>query len=190
MGQFKFDVFLCHNSQDKTAVIEIAQQLKLTQIKPWLDDWELQPGLPWQPELEKQIPNIKSAAVFIGQSGIGPWQEEEINSFLREFHRRKCPLIPILLPNAPQEPKLPLFLEGRTWVDFRTGSTVHTDPWKKLVWGITGIRPESQPVVQTQQPQISSLPQKIWLLSDFSSEKGIDYTYLSKLLSEGKWEDL
>ena len=189
MGQFKFDVFLCHNSQDKTAVIEIAQQLKLTQIKPWLDDWELQPGLPWQPELEKQIPNIKSAAVFIGQSGIGPWQEEEINSFLREFHRRKCPLIPILLPNAPQEPKLPLFLEGRTWVDFRTGSTVHTDPWKKLVWGITGIRPESQPVVQTQQPQISSLPQKIWLLSDFSSEKGIDYTYLSKLLSEGKWED-
>jgi len=58
------------------------------------------------------------------------------------------------------------------------------------VWGITGIRPESQPVVQTQQPQISSLPQKIWLLSDFSSEKGIDYTYLSKLLSEGKWEDL
>ncbi|MFO0143490.1 MAG: toll/interleukin-1 receptor domain-containing protein, partial [Aphanizomenon sp.] len=114
MGQFKFDVFLCHNSQDKTAVIEIAQQLKLTQIKPWLDDWELQPGLPWQPELEKQIPNIKSAAVFIGQSGIGPWQEEEINSFLREFHRRKCPVIPILLPNAPQKPKLPLFLEGRT----------------------------------------------------------------------------
>jgi hypothetical protein len=27
MGQFEFDVFLCHNSQDKTAVIEIAQQL-------------------------------------------------------------------------------------------------------------------------------------------------------------------
>jgi hypothetical protein len=198
MGQFKFDVFLCHNSQDKTAVIEIAQQLKLTQIKPWLDDWELQPGLPWQPELEKQIPNIKSAAVFIGQSGIGPWQEEEINSFLREFHRRKCPVIPILLPNAPQKPKLPLFLEGRTWVDFRTGSTVHTDPWKKLVWGITGIRPESQPVVQTQQPQISSLPQKIWLLSDFSSEKGIDdlgsekgvdYTRLRDLLKAGNWKD-
>ena len=152
MGQFKFDVFLCHNSQDKTAVIEIAQQLKLTQIKPWLDDWELQPGLPWQPELERQIQNIKSAAVFIGQSGIGPWQQEEIDSFLREFHRRKCPVIPILLPNAPQKPKLPLFLEGRTWVDFRTGSSVHTDPWKKLVWGITGIKPESQPVVQTQQP--------------------------------------
>ncbi|MEY2913428.1 MAG: hypothetical protein RLZZ184_2737 [Cyanobacteriota bacterium] len=189
MGQFEFDVFLCHNSQDKTAVIEIAQQLKLTQIKPWLDDWELQPGLPWQPELEKQIQNIKSAAVFIGQSGIGPWQEEEINSFLREFHRRKCPVIPILLPNAPQKPKLPLFLEGRTWVDFRTGSSVNTDHWKKLVWGITGIKPDSQSVVQTQQLQISSLPQKIWLLSDFSSEKGIDYTHLAKLLSEGKWED-
>jgi hypothetical protein len=66
------------------------------------------------------------------------------------------------------------------------------------VWGITGIRPESQPVVQTQQPQISSLPQKIWLLSDFSSEKGIDdlgsekgvdYTRLRDLLKAGNWKD-
>lgn len=190
MGQFEFDVFLCHNSQDKTAVIEIAQQLKVKQIKPWLDDWELQPGLPWQPELEKQIQNIKSAAVFIGQSGIGPWQQEEIDSFLRQFQRRKCPVIPVLLANAPQQtPTLPPFLEGRTWVDFRTGSSVHTDPWKKLVWGITGIKPESQPVVQTQQLQISSLPQKILFLSDFSSEKGVDYTRLHDLLKAGNWKD-
>jgi hypothetical protein len=32
-----FDVFLCHNSEDKSAVREIAQQLVREGIKPWLD---------------------------------------------------------------------------------------------------------------------------------------------------------
>ena len=149
MGEFEFDVFLCHNSQDKPTVIEIANQLKAKTIKPWLDDWELQPGLPWQPELQRQIQNIKSAAVFIGQNGIGPWQQREIESFLQEFDQRKCPVIPVLLPQAPQkEPELPLFLKSMTWVDFREGSSVYTDPLEKLVWGITGIKPVSQSIIQ------------------------------------------
>jgi WD40 repeat protein len=67
-----FDVFLCHNSEDKPAVKEIGERLKEQGILPWLDEWELRPGLPWQRLLEEQIEQIKSAAVFIGQSGIGP----------------------------------------------------------------------------------------------------------------------
>ena len=59
----EFDVFLCHNSQDKSEVIDIGFKLKERGLNPWLDEWELQPGLPWQRELERQIQNIKSAAV-------------------------------------------------------------------------------------------------------------------------------
>jgi hypothetical protein len=33
-----FDVFLCHNSEDKPAVREIAQQLVREGITPWLDE--------------------------------------------------------------------------------------------------------------------------------------------------------
>ena len=53
LGQF--DVFLCHNVVDKPAVKRIAQRLKEAGILPWLDVWELPPGVPWQPLLEKQI---------------------------------------------------------------------------------------------------------------------------------------
>ncbi|MEI1375053.1 GUN4 domain-containing protein [Nostoc sp. UHCC 0926] len=189
----EFDVFLCHNSEDKEEVIEIAYKLQREHnIKPWLDDWELQPGYPWQPELERQIQNINSAAVFIGKTGIGPWQEDEIYSFLREFKRRKCPIIPVLLPNAPQKPELPLFLTGITWVDFRTQSRVYTDPWIKLKWGITGIKPETQTIIhpplfeQPIKPPTTTPEPKT---DDLASEKNIDYTRLCDLLAAKNWKE-
>ncbi|MEH2410973.1 toll/interleukin-1 receptor domain-containing protein [Nostoc sp.] len=51
----QFDVFLCHNSKDKPEVEEIAHELIRQRIKPWLDKWELRPGLVWQSLLEEQI---------------------------------------------------------------------------------------------------------------------------------------
>ena len=134
----EFDVFLCHNSEDKTEVKEIGRRLAEQGILPWLDEWNLRPGLPWQSTLEQQIEHIKAAAVFVGKNGIGPWQETELNAFLREFVGRKCPVIPVLLSSAPGEPKLPIFLRNMTWVDFRKRDP---DPMKQLCWGVTGKRP-------------------------------------------------
>lgn len=135
MSEQQFDVFLCHNNEDKPAVIKIAQQLQKNNIKPWLDIWELRPGLPWQRALEDQITQIKSAAIFIGPNGIGPWQNQEIDAFLREFVRRECPVIPVMLSNAPARPTLPVFLNAMMWVDFRQ---LDPDPLSQLIWGITG----------------------------------------------------
>jgi hypothetical protein len=134
-----FDVFLCHNSSDKPAVKRIAQQLREAGVLPWLDVWELPPGLPWQAELERQIKNIKSAAVFVGSAGMGPWQVQEMRAFLSEFVARDLPVIPVLLPDAPSIPELPLFLKAMTWVDFRRDDP---SPLEGLIWGITGKRPE------------------------------------------------
>lgn len=132
-----FDVFLCHHGIDKPAVKEIGGQLKKHGLLPWLDEWELRPGLPWQRLLEQQIGSIKSAAVFVGKQGVGPWQQQELEAFLREFVNRECPVIPVILPDAPHKPQLPIFLRGMTWVDFRKQEP---DPLTRLIWGITGKR--------------------------------------------------
>ncbi|MEH2180038.1 GUN4 domain-containing protein [Nostoc sp.] len=174
----QFDVFLCHNSKDKPEVIEIAHELTRQGIKPWLDKWELRPGLAWQSLLEEQIENIKSAAVFVGSSGFGPWQSQEMRAFLNEFVERGCPVIPVLLENTPQQPKLPIFLRGHTWVDFRTD----TDAMERLIWGITGKRPE-------RKPKLQPVIQADDLSSEISSEKGINYTRLRDLLAAGKWKE-
>jgi hypothetical protein len=71
----------------------------------------------------------------VGESGLGPWQEREIRGLLSDFVKRKCPVIPVILNNAPKKPKLPLFLHEMTWVDFRKDEP---DPILQLIWGITG----------------------------------------------------
>jgi antitoxin component of RelBE/YafQ-DinJ toxin-antitoxin module len=133
-----FDVYLCHDGKDTPAVKAIAEQLKQQGIKPWLDEWEIPPGTPWQSVLEQQIGRIRSVAVFLGQDERGPWQNIEQRSILQEFVERGCPVIPVILPGYEgADPDLPPFLRSFTWVDFRQKQP---DPLKTLAWGVTGRR--------------------------------------------------
>ena len=132
-----FDVFICHNSNDKVAARRLNKRLQQKGIRTWFDEEQLPPGRPWQELLEQQIEAIKCAAVLVGESGIGPWQDAEIRGFLSEFINRSCPVIPVILKDCDAVPQLPIFLRQFTWVDFRKTSP---DPFRLLRWGITGDR--------------------------------------------------
>ena len=146
-----FDVFLSHNSKDKPDVKVLGKALKDRGLKVWLDEWELPPGRTWQNELEDIVTGCKSAVVCFGGSGEGPWEEPEIQALLIRFVDEKkngniVPIIPVLLPGAPADVELPLFLKAFTWVDARNGLTA--DALERLVWGITGEKPrENTPTV-------------------------------------------
>lgn len=114
-----FDVFLCHNSEDKPAVRQINAALRASGVVTWFDEEQLQGGQIWQLELEKQIDRVQKACVFVGPNGRGPWQEMEIRALLSEFVRRGCTVIPALLPGTPDKPDLPIFLREMMWVDLR-----------------------------------------------------------------------
>jgi len=135
-----FDVFLSHNSRDKPAVREVAQALRGRGLKVWLDEWELIPGRPWLEALERVIESIGCAAVLVGKDGLGPWEAPEMRACLSEFVSRSLPVIPVLLPGAPEKPALPFFLKQFTWADLRAGLTA--EGLSHLEWGITGKKPE------------------------------------------------
>lgn len=116
-----FDVFLCHNSNDKAAIRQINNALKAAGISTWLDEEQLPPGIPWEPELEKQISRVRNAAVFVGKNDFGPWQNAEVRAFLSEFIGRGTPVIPVILRDADKIPQLPLFLKQMTFIDLRKG---------------------------------------------------------------------
>ncbi len=140
-----FDVFISHNSKDKPMVRQLAEALRQRGFKVWLDEWELTPGRPWQEALEEIIETTRSAAVLVGKDGLGPWEIAEMRGCLTEFVNRHLPVIPVLLQDAPSEPKLPLFLKGFTWVDLRTGGMNEAN-LERLEWGITGRKPVPRPV--------------------------------------------
>jgi hypothetical protein len=129
-----FDVFLSHNSKDKPVVRRLSKAMKARGLRVWLDEWELVPGQSWQEALEQIIKTAKAAAVLFGPAGLGPWEEPEMRACLCEFVKRRLPVIPVLLPGAPKEPELPLFLQEFTWVDLRGG--LKKDGLTRLQWGI------------------------------------------------------
>ncbi len=139
-----FDVFLSHNSDDKPDVQRLGEALRKRNVTVWLDEWELRPGLPWQDALENIISNCKSAVVCVGSDGIGPWEDPEMKALLRRFVAERktgnvLPIIPVLLPGAPDDVQLPLFLAEFTWVDLRDG--LKRDGLDRLEWGITDVKP-------------------------------------------------
>ena len=134
-----YDVFLCHNTKDKPQVMAIGERLKERGILPWLDIWEIRPGTRWQKELQRNIRSVRSAAVFIGSRGTGPWQELEVEAALQEFVRRNRPVIPVILSGRQGTPRLPTFLGSWHMIDMRHPDP---DPFVQLVWGITGEKPD------------------------------------------------
>jgi hypothetical protein len=78
------------------------------------------------------------AAVLVGESGVGPWQDQEIQGLLSQFMERRCPIIPVILPSVKTTPKLPWPLANLHRADFRESQV---DPLKQLIWGITGEEP-------------------------------------------------
>lgn len=133
----EWNVFLCHNSQEKPQVEKIRQHLQEQGIKTWLDRYDFEPFRPWPDQLEEIIDQIKSAAIFIGSSGVGPWQDIEMKSFLSEFVSRKLRMGLVILPGCSDEiiQKVPKFYEQFQRVDFRKKIP---DPVGQLFWGITG----------------------------------------------------
>ena len=144
-----FHVFLSQSSADKPAVEELARQFAKEGIHAWLDKWHLIPGDPWQPAIERALAESEACAVFVGPSGVGPWQNEEMRAAIDQRVRdsgRRFRVIPVLLPGAERAERssLPTFLAATTWVEFRD-SLDDADAFHRLVCGIRGVEPGPAP---------------------------------------------
>lgn len=144
-----FDVFLSHNTEDKPSVEQLALRLEEEELRAWLDKWDLVPGDDAIDALENALGQSRACAVFLGPSGIGPWQKEERQAALRIRVRDKnFRVIPVLLPGAtlPTRGDLPDFLSGLVWVDFRGKGLQDDEEFHRLVCGIKGISPRRVPI--------------------------------------------
>lgn len=134
-----YDAFLAYTNADREAVEIVAQRLsEEAKLRPFLDRWNLVPGEPWQEALEAAIDGSRSSIIFIGPSGVNPWQNQEMRATLDAQVRRRDDyrIIPVLLPGADPD-VVPRLLATHTWVDLRAG--LDDEPaFRQLVAGIRG----------------------------------------------------
>ncbi|MFL6260356.1 MAG: TIR domain-containing protein [Thermoanaerobaculia bacterium] len=147
MPEPEYDVFLSHATADKPVVKELARILQKQGLKPWLDEWNLVAGKPWQEAIEEALVRCAACAVLFGPGTTGPWQNEEMRAAIeRQVMGGGYPVIPVLLPNAErgERSRLPAFLTRRTWVEFR-GTIEDERALRALIAGIHGIAPGPDP---------------------------------------------
>ena len=141
----RYDAFLSYNSQDRLVVEELARRLRDQKLELFLEEWELAPGREFQPVLAEGLRDSKTCVVFLGPSGLGPWQKQELQVAIDKrardtgFH-----VIPVLLPGSERPRRGEVahleFLINASWVEFlKTLDDEHA--FQKLRWGITGQKP-------------------------------------------------
>jgi hypothetical protein len=111
-----FNVFLSHSSTDKP-VVELARRLAKEGIQAWLDKWQLIPGNPWQPDIERAFAESETSAVFVAPRDFGPWQNEEMRATIVprvRYSVRRFRVTPVLLPSAERHRIFAEFLDGLT----------------------------------------------------------------------------
>lgn len=136
-----FDIFLCHNSEDKEIVSGIEQQLRSRGVRCWFDRHELRPGSDWKAFVRGEWPRIGAVAVCLGPHGVSPGQRFEIDELV-SIAAPSQSVVPVLLPNLASDTNahevVPKALRGRIWVDFRRPES---DPLQALIWGSNGENP-------------------------------------------------
>lgn len=91
---FDYDVLLSHSSADKTVVEEIAHWLLQESVRPFLDEWHLIPGDPWQEALEEALDTSRTCNPRRAASAMGH-DPEQPRSYLERprpgdpWHRGK-----------------------------------------------------------------------------------------------------
>jgi hypothetical protein len=129
------DVFLCHNSVDKPAVLAIGRKLKARGIRPWIDSEQITGGATYDDVIQQAVMESHSAAIFVGIKGLGDYQRYEMRAFLHVGMSKRFRVIPVLLPECKDLPKDEVFLQQHHYVKFS-----HIDDDKAIEALIRAIR--------------------------------------------------
>lgn len=175
MVEKPFDVFLAHRSSDKSLVREIYFSLKNRGVKPWLDEEEIPPGASFQDALQQATAQVRAAAICIGLGELGRWQAMELKAFISQCIENDVVVIPVLLPGTETIPEKLIFLRQFHAVSFR--KDIDESSLSRLIWGITGKKPENslsvskscqsgKPLVEKYDRLRTLLESQDWQLAD------------------------
>ena len=109
---FHYDVFLCHSSEDKEVVRDVAERLKRDRLQVWFDEWELKPGDSIPAKIEEGLEHSRVLVLCMSKNAFGSdWAGLESQTFrYRDPQNKNRRFIPLRLDNTPIKGSLGQFL--------------------------------------------------------------------------------
>lgn len=126
--QAGYDLFLYYHAGESEAVQPLILELeKRPEELTTFDPQPLLRGDAWQTAVEHALEESRACLVLLGPDLHAPWENEELRGLIekRLSSHRPFEIIPVLLPGAkpPDPERVPSFLSGKKWNDFRGGFT-------------------------------------------------------------------
>jgi hypothetical protein len=111
-GEFEYDVFLSHSSQDKAVVRDVAERLQTDGLTVWFDEWVLKPGDIIPAKIEAGVEHSRVLVLCLSAHAFGSdWASLEAGTFrFRDPLNKDRRLIQLRLDNAPIKGSLAQFL--------------------------------------------------------------------------------
>lgn len=113
-------VFLCHSSQDKPSVRELAQRLSDEGwIDPWLDEKKLLPGQDWRLKIEEAVEISDIVIICLSSNSVSKegFVQKELR-YAREISLEKLEESIFLIPLRIDECNVPRGLRFYQWADY------------------------------------------------------------------------
>ena len=113
-------VFLCHASQDKPSVRELAQRLFAEGwIDPWLDEKKLLPGQDWRLKIEEAVETSDIVIICLSSNSVSKegFIQKELR-YAREIALEKLEESIFLIPLRIDECAVPRGLRFYQWADY------------------------------------------------------------------------
>ena len=132
-------LFISYNSKNRVFVEPIAKFLENSGFDVFYDKASIEAGDIWLEVIQKGIEGSNASLVFIGDEGIGGWQNKEVLTIVNDSVRKNSyKIIPIILPIRNQQItfRLPWFLADYEWVEFR--NSADPNALSKLLKGLQG----------------------------------------------------
>ena len=113
-------VFLCHASQDKPVVRELAQRLFVEGwIDPWLDEKKLLPGQDWRLKIEEAVETSDIVIICLSSNSVGKegFIQKEMR-YAKEISLEKPDETIFLIPLRLDDCETPRGLRSYQWGDY------------------------------------------------------------------------
>jgi Leucine-rich repeat (LRR) protein len=146
-------LFLSYNSKNRLFVEWMASNLSQSGFTVFFDQESIKAGDVFTDVIQKGIVSSDAALVFIGEEGIGNWQNMEILKIVNGATQNKdYRIVPVILSGSNKSftHNLPWFLAGYQWVQFKDTGDTHA--FTKLLEGLRSGEQETDLATAGKNP--------------------------------------
>lgn len=110
-------VFLSYSHEDAQFVDRLARDLMHNKARVWIDRWQLSVGDSLIERIEKAVEDAYAVIIVLSRAATrSKWCRTELSSaLLKELEQKRVFVLPVVIDRC----KVPLFLRGKLYADFR-----------------------------------------------------------------------